>query len=240
MIKHILLAALLLPTGLRAQEAEIFIPSAPQGATQHTLTPEPKPSSALTRCLASPDANTCASARIDDGVQTESAVPQIQFETLVLDLDGGGVTSSPVAPAQTPDDTQPPQGRYTLPAVAITIEFDFDSARIRADQFGKMAKLTEALSDPALRNTRFAVIGHTDASGAAEYNCTLSQQRAGEVAYALQSAQVPVPLIPVGFGEEVLKDPGNPRGAINRRVTFLRLPDAQTTVLQTLDSVCGY
>ncbi|WP_425071267.1 OmpA family protein [Sagittula sp. S175] len=232
-----LLLALALPA--TAQEAEIFIP----GRT--TLAPAPQqqqPQNALARCLANPDATTCAGATLaPDGVVTESTASDVQFETLVLDLNAGTVTSTPTPPAQpTNYTTQPTTGTTALPSVAITIEFDFDSDRIRADQSGKLSTIVAALSDPALAGTSYAVIGHTDAKGSAGYNCDLSLRRAASVTRALDAAYVTLPLYPVGFGEHVLKDVYNPNAPANRRVTFMRLPDQPGAVLQTTAAVCRY
>ena len=237
------LLTLLAATTATAQQGEIFIPGADNSFG--TAQPEaPQARSALSRCLANATAENCAGATMDpSGIQTESFSSDIQTETLVLDLSGGKVTSTPEPPAHQPDynaPTPPSHGKVALPSVAITIEFDFDSDRIRADQFTKIASLANAFSDPALAGTTYAVIGHTDTSGSEGYNCDLSLRRSASVARALDQAYVPLQLYPVGFGEHVLKNVYDPRAPENRRVTFLRLPDHPATVLQTAAAVCGY
>ena len=134
----------------------------------------------------------------------------------------------------------PRQNVVSLPAVAVSIEFDFDSAEIRNDQSGKISGLAQAFQDPALASYSFAVIGHTDAKGSAGYNCDLSRLRAEEVVSELRVNNVFLPLFPVGFGEHVLKDTSNPGAAENRRVTFLRLPSDAGPVLETAYQLCGY
>ncbi|MBO9465423.1 OmpA family protein [Tropicibacter sp. R15_0] len=131
-------------------------------------------------------------------------------------------------------------GKIALPSVAISIEFDYNSDHIRADQLGKLTQLVAALQDPALSGTPYAVIGHTDSAGSEGYNCDLSLRRAASVTRALESSYVQLPLYPVGFGEYVLKNEYNPKAPENRRVTFLRLPDHPGTVLQTANAVCHY
>ena len=241
MRRHCLAALLaLLPGALAAQTAEIFIP----GNTGGVELPAPAPQNRLAGCLAAPGRNACAGIDLDpDGVALESAgaPPAVQFETLVLDLNAGHVTTSPEPPATTPDYTAPPPsaGRVALPSIAVTIAFDFDTARLRPDQIGKVASLAEALRDPALQGTSYAVIGHTDAKGPDTYNCDLSRRRAATVTAALQSNYVLLPLYSVGFGEHVLKNVYDPNAPENRRVTFLRLPDQPTSVLTTAAAVCG-
>ncbi len=232
-----------LPIATPAQEGEIFIP----GANNSDTAPPPAPQSALAACLAAPDAANCAAVNLDpSGMAFESATgePSVQFETLVLDLDDGKVQARPEPPAKAPDYTAaapaPTHGKVALPSVAVTIEFDYDSASIRADQIGKVASLIGALQDPALKGAAYAVIGHTDAVGSEGYNCDLSRRRAASVTSALTGGYVTLPLYPVGFGEHVLKNTYDPRAPENRRVTFMRLPAQYDSVLATAGAVCRY
>lgn len=232
----------LLPLLATAQTSEIFIPGADNAAP-----PAAVPQSPLAACLANPDAQNCAAVDLDPGgiaLESATAGPQVQFETLVLDLDGGHVKAQPEPPAKTPDytDDAPPatHGKVALPSVAISIEFDYNSDQIRADQIGKVASLIGALQDPSLAGAQYAVIGHTDAAGSEGYNCDLSYRRAGAVTAALQGSYVNVPLYPVGFGEYVLKNTYDPHAPENRRVTFLRLPAYPDSVLATAGAVCRY
>ncbi len=235
-----LLLCLLGSAPATAQEAEIFIPGA--SGTIGEVTPE-APRNRLAACLRDANAENCTGVEIDpDGIALESfsGGPDITFETLTLDLNSGAVSTSAAPPPKKPDYTAS-SGSYrtvALPAVAITIEFDFDSATIRYDQQGKLASLAAAFQDPALAGTPFAVIGHTDASGSDGYNCDLSRRRAASVAQQLTLRYVVLPLYRVGFGENVLKNPYDPRAAENRRVTFLRLPDDYNQVLTTAAAVC--
>ncbi len=233
---------LALPLDAAAQQGEIFIPGASDSAAPVEL---PRPQNRLAGCLANPGAATCTGVEVDPGglaLESATAVPSVQFETLVLDLNAGQVQAKPEPPAKAPDYAAPvPRAaRVELPSVAITIAFDFDSARIRADQLGKIGSLVDAFRDPALAGTTYAVIGHTDAKGAAGYNCDLSRRRAAEVTAALQANYVTLQLYPVGFGEHVLKNSQDPNAAENRRVTFLRLPSEASAVLQTAAAVCDY
>ncbi len=70
-------------------------------------------------------------------------------------------------------------------------------------------------------DTEILIEGHTDATGSAEYNMTLSRNRANAVAVFLESAQViPTRFTIMGYGEEQpVADNTTPDGrAANRRV----------------------
>lgn len=228
-----------LPAAGHAQSGEIFIPG-----DDPVIEFKPQPQSPMARCLLDPNAANCTGVDIDpDGIALESAGPAVEYETLVLDLDEKKVTVSKAPPSEPPqyDAPEPPRtGRVSLPSVAVTIEFDYDSDRVRADQRGKIDSLVAALNDPALQGTSYAVIGHTDAVGSDGYNCDLSLRRAASVTRMLKGAYVNLPLYPVGWGEYVLKNEYDPRAAENRRVTFMRLPDTPGAVLQTASDLCGY
>ena len=168
-----------------AQQSEIFIPGATPGAAVAV------PGSALAACLLNPSAVACAGAVLDPTApRTEStlAAPEPAFEVLKFDPDANKVAVTTEPPVAPPDysGTLSMQDIVALPSVAVTIEFDFDSATIRGHQVGKIVTLAGALRDPALQGASFAVIGHTDAAGSTAYNCDLSNRRAIEVARALQ------------------------------------------------------
>jgi outer membrane protein OmpA-like peptidoglycan-associated protein len=117
------------------------------------------------------------------------------------------------------------QALSTLPYLTVLIEFDLNSDRIRPASYQTVGYIADALHHPLLLGYRFAVVGHTDASGSRKLNLDLSQRRAGAVFEALTTTfQVPADrLVAVGFGEEQLRDPSNPNDAANRRVQLLNL-----------------
>ncbi|WP_300435728.1 OmpA family protein [uncultured Mameliella sp.] len=227
------------PAAGLAQQGEIFI----QG-DDPIMSFKPEPQSPMARCLLNSNAGNCAGVDIDpDGIALESAGPGVEYETLVLDLDNNKVVVSKTPPPEPPkyDAPEPPKtGKVVLPSVAITIEFDYDSDKVRQDQSGKIDTLIAALNDPALQGTSYAVVGHTDAVGSDGYNCDLSLRRAASVTRILEGAYVGVPLYPVGWGEYVLKNEAYPDAPENRRVTFMRLPNTPGAVLQTATQVCQY
>lgn len=109
------------------------------------------------------------------------------------------------------------------PAIDLEILFDYNSATLNPAAWPLVAKLGVALNDPALKGSVFLINGYTDAAGSPDYNLGLSQRRADTVRRTLiEQFQVPATsLIPVGFGKENLKNPGNPLGQENRRVQIV-------------------
>ncbi len=99
--------------------------------------------------------------------------------------------------------------------------FDFDSATLKAGGYDEIDRTARVLNNyPA---TRIRVEGHTDQSGAEDYNMQLSQRRAEAVKNALVAKNVdPARLETVGFGESkpISSDP-----AQNRRVTLVIIPN---------------
>lgn len=99
------------------------------------------------------------------------------------------------------------------------VHFDTDSAKIKEISFDFLDQVSKELKEnPTIK---VAVQGHTDAIGAADYNMSLSQNRAESVRYYLVSAGVnPQQLVAQGFGlTEPLADNATSQGrAENRRV----------------------
>jgi outer membrane protein OmpA-like peptidoglycan-associated protein len=117
------------------------------------------------------------------------------------------------------------QALATLPNISLVIEFDLNSDRIRPQSYAAVGYIADALHHPVLLDYKFVVAGHSDASGARQYNLELSQRRAEAVTEALTTTfrVEPDRLIAVGLGEEQPRDPANPEGAHNRRVQLLNI-----------------
>lgn len=100
--------------------------------------------------------------------------------------------------------------------------FNFDAASLRAEGEAAVDTIVEELK--ANDDTILIVAGHADARGPADYNQTLSQQRAEAAADALHARGVgDVDIRVVGFGESAPLIP-NATGAqhgLNRRVEFI-------------------
>ena len=104
--------------------------------------------------------------------------------------------------------------------VNIQISFDLDSTFVREDQKPKLSSLCSVMS--SMTDTRFRIIGHTDASGSATYNDTLSVGRADAVRRYLQNdCGIPAErLEAIGVGERYPANEGDPTADENRRVEF--------------------
>jgi outer membrane protein OmpA-like peptidoglycan-associated protein len=110
-------------------------------------------------------------------------------------------------------------------SVDLTVNFEFNSARLSNDGMISLDALGKALSDPTLRNERFRLAGHTDSVGSDSYNQRLSEARAEAVrSYLAQYHRLdPGNFDVVGFGKSQLYDPNDPTAAINRRVQVTKL-----------------
>lgn len=100
-----------------------------------------------------------------------------------------------------------------------TIEFRLGSAFVASASQGLLDEIATALKP--CTGTVVEIGGHTDASGSAEVNTTLSQERADRVRAALVERGVPeAQLTAKGYGSSQLKNAANPRAAENRRIEF--------------------
>lgn len=132
-----------------------------------------------------------------------------------------GVTASPAAPAAEAGGIESPAAR---PSLSLLIQFDFDSAKVRPESREALANLSQALKSDELKASRFAVEGHTDAKGAADYNRRLSQLRADAVRDVLGQQGVDAGrLVTSGKGSSELARPDQPFAAENRRVRIVNL-----------------
>lgn len=107
-----------------------------------------------------------------------------------------------------------------LPQINVQIQFRLGSAIIEPSSYATLGAIADAMHNPVLHGYKFIVTGNTDVTGPREVNLKLSQARADAVVNALETTfNVNASrLEAVGLGEEVLLDPKNPTGAINRRV----------------------
>lgn len=115
----------------------------------------------------------------------------------------------------------PPASR---PSLSLLIQFDFNSASIRTESQQALNNLAQALQSVELQNSNFAVEGHTDAKGKADYNQKLSQQRAQAVRDFLKNQGVAEDrLMAAGKGATELANRDQPFAAENRRVRIVNL-----------------
>ena len=122
--------------------------------------------------------------------------------------------ATPASPAPTEVAATGP-----APSLSLAIQFDLNSARVRAESGAVLGNLVAALLSPDLKANRFVIEGHTDGRGVPAANLRLSQQRADEVRLYLVALGVhPARLKAVGKGSSEPANPKDPMSADNRRV----------------------
>ncbi len=110
------------------------------------------------------------------------------------------------------------------PSLSLQIQFDFNSARVLPESQQALINLAQAMQSRELADVKFAVEGHTDAKGRADYNLKLSEQRAHAVSAVLASHGVTMArLAAVGKGASEPANAADPLAAENRRVRIVNL-----------------
>ena len=110
------------------------------------------------------------------------------------------------------------------PSLSLMIQFDFNSAKVKPESQQALSNLAQALQSKELVESKFAVEGHTDAKGRADYNLKLSQQRADAVrAFLASNGVADARLQAVGKGSSELVNATDPLAAENRRVRIVNL-----------------
>ena len=128
---------------------------------------------------------------------------------------GAADAAGTVAPTSSPP--RPPDS--SAPSLALSIQFEPNSSRVRAESGSLLGSLVAALQSPELKASRFIIEGHADARGAAQRNLRLSQERAEEVRLYLVALGVhPSRLRAVGRGNSQPVNSSDPAAPENRRV----------------------
>ena len=160
------------------------------------------------------------------GAETGSgtATQTVLSDGLVIPMTGakrniviGEVAAAPSATAASPTGAQGASG-YDL-----SVTFELSSDRLTSQAQTNLRQFAIALQTPALAQYRFAVEGHTDATGAADKNLELSERRAASVVTFLTGLGVEKERLSArGYGETqpLLSDPNDPG---NRRVETRRI-----------------
>ena len=108
------------------------------------------------------------------------------------------------------------------PNVDLSIQFEFDSAKVLPESRPLLDNLAKAINSDKLRGFTFVVEGHTDIVGSADYNQKLSNQRALSVlAYLASKGVSKERLKTLGKGSTELLMPDKPDAAENRRVRII-------------------
>ena len=115
--------------------------------------------------------------------------------------------------AECPTPQPPSQAHFDL-----LVSFDFNSDQLTQAAKDNLDQFAKALQDPRLKGEKFEIDGHTDATGAENYNQGLSERRANAVVAYLAAKGIDASaLIAKGFGKSKprVADPFSPE---NRRV----------------------
>ncbi len=105
--------------------------------------------------------------------------------------------------------------------ISLQVQFDVNSYGLKKDGYKTLKAMAKAMASPRLNNCKFLIEGHTDASGNADYNRSLSQKRAETVKTFLTYNEIDESILATkGMGEDSPLDPQNPYAAENRRVQF--------------------
>ena len=133
-----------------------------------------------------------------------------------------------LAPAENQPRTRNLGSRNLAPqpkSVDLVIQFDLDSATLKAETKPLLNSLVEAMKNERLVSMRFKIEGHTDAQGSVQHNLKLSQSRAESVSRYLVSQGVDQNrLQSEGKGFLELLFPDKPAAAENRRVRISTQP----------------
>jgi outer membrane protein OmpA-like peptidoglycan-associated protein len=144
----------------------------------------------------------------------------------------GALMAPPVEPlprAYTLDEIRySPEVRDRMPRIDLdTITFDSGSWEIGPDQYNRLAPIADGIKRAIAQNPNevFLIEGHTDATGTAEDNLSLSDRRAESVSviFTDQFQIPPENLTTQGYGEQQLKVPVQGPERANRRITVRRI-----------------
>ena len=178
-------------------------------------------------------AQPAGSQVIAEPVPTPAAEPMPSTPPVAVVVITPAVSAAPAAPsvavaapqaltvADNPAELAQPAVR---PSLSLLIQFDFNSARVRPESQQALANLSVALQSPELRNSTFALEGHTDAKGSADYNVRLSALRAQAVRDYLMGRGVEQGRLQAsGKGASELANVEQPFAPENRRVRIVNL-----------------
>ena len=140
------------------------------------------------------------------------------------DEDGDGVPDHADKCLGTPKGDEVDEMGCTVGPIAIitNINFNFDSAKIKADAKGKLNRVASLLKDNG--DTDVVVVGHTDSTGDDAYNKGLSGRRAMSVKKYLVGAGVSGARLSTGGkgeAEPLVSNKTRAGRAVNRRVEFV-------------------
>lgn len=166
--------------------------------------------------------------QLEDALAPKQPASTVKFRGITL----GNQAPKPASPA-TPAaaagaaaaPAQPAQPIQASAAIALSINFDFNSDKLTPQGLQVLDNLGQALKSERLKAMRFMMEGHTDSKGSDDYNQKLSERRAiAAMEYLIARHGIePKRLSFAGKGEREPLDPKNPEAALNRRVQIMNL-----------------
>ena len=139
---------------------------------------------------------------------------------------GSATTTAAASPSAAQPGAAAPAA-VVRPSLSLLIQFDFDSARVRPESQEALLNLSQALQSSELASSKFAIEGHTDAKGSADYNRKLSELRAQAVRDFLRGKGIDQErLVASGKGASELANATQPFAPENRRVRIVNLDEA--------------
>lgn len=159
--------------------------------------------------------NTQAEVRFIDETSSGIHIEQ-NFKRLL------GVNKTRSIPSE--EETSNPPENF---AIAIQIQFAYNSAELDASSKAVLNKIASALVKPNLINKSLVIAGHTDSRGSQAYNEKLGYQRAMAVSDYLAQPENGIEGVAkqrmqvISYGEAEPIDANDTEAAINRRVEFL-------------------
>ena len=139
---------------------------------------------------------------VGDGRPTDGASLQNRVQRSI----DGPVTREAVTRSLVvvPENAGDPGGPSEV-SLMLQIAFGFDSAELTIDALQDLDRVAAAFNDPQLAGVQVTLEGHTDATGAEDYNLWLSQRRAeAVVSYLIRRGVARDRLRPAAFGEHRL------------------------------------
>ncbi|MGI9451379.1 MAG: OmpA family protein [Geminicoccaceae bacterium] len=110
-------------------------------------------------------------------------------------------------------------------SLAMRIQFQLNSSILTEEAKASLDNVASVLNSELMAETVVMLEGHADATGAEDYNLSLSERRAQAVqAYLIGEHEIEDWRLPfVGKGEAELYDRTNPTSSVNRRVEFTNI-----------------
>jgi len=161
--------------------------------------------------------------QLEEALAPKQAASTVKFRGITLG-NQPPKAPSPGTPAAAAG-AAPAQPTQASAAIALSINFDFNSDRLTPQGLQVLDNLGAALKSERLKSQRFLLEGHTDSKGADGYNQKLSERRAvAAMEYLIARHGIdPKRLSFAGKGKHEPLDPANPEAALNRRVQIMNL-----------------